>query len=132
MIINIHYTRQYPNQKWYKYTSTNYVLYIYFNMVYLINTTGQSYLYQQFGRAKCIKMKKNNIMNYLTFIWRKRMNLVWVLQWKLMNGRGWSKSWKHIKEIQQEFDNKVRYSFHIPGIYIFFLQWTQCLRFSHQ
>jgi hypothetical protein len=29
---------------------------------------------------------------------------------------------KNIKEIQQEFDNKERYSFHIPGIYIFFLQ----------
>ena len=58
-------------------------------------------------------------MIYFTFIWRKRMNLV------AMGTDEWErlvKIMKNIKEIQQEFDNKVRYSFHIPGIYFFFLQ----------
>jgi hypothetical protein len=87
-------------------------------MVYLTNTTCQSNFYQQFGRAKCIQIKKT-IMIYFTFIWRKRMNLV------AMGTDEWERLvtvMKNIKEIQQEFDNKVRYSFHIPGIYIFFLQ----------
>ena len=62
---------------------------------------------------------KKNQMIYFTFIWRKRMNLV------AMGTDEWERLvtvMKNIKEIQQEFDNKVRYSFHIPGIYIFFLQ----------
>ena len=75
-------------------------------MVYLTNTTGQSYFYQKFGRAKCIKIKKNhNDFFYLHLEKTDEFGVSVTLGTDELETL--VKIMKNIKEIQQELDNKV-------------------------
>jgi hypothetical protein len=80
-------------------------------MVYLTSIKGQSYFFQKFRRGKCIKIKKHDNYFYIHLEKADEFGVSITLgtdEWETL-----TRIMKNVKEIQQELNKKVGYSFHI-------------------